>query len=47
LVVQFQGQAQGIAGLQLPGLPTEPVEINIQNVSVVQGEITQMGTIEI
>ncbi|MGE0637337.1 MAG: DUF4382 domain-containing protein [Bacteroidia bacterium] len=47
LVVQFQGQAQGIAGLQLPGLPTEPVEINIHNVTVVQGEITQMGTIEI
>ncbi len=44
LVVQFQ--AQGTGGLNL-GLPGLPVEITIDNVAIVEGELTQMGTIEI
>ncbi len=44
-VVQAQGQS--VIGIGLPGLPGEPVEIRIDNVSVVHGEITQMGTIQI
>lgn len=47
LEIEYNGQGQVIPGLELPGLPSQPVEITIDNVTVVNGEITQMGTIQI